>query len=40
MHQVDAAHDTADKNRKKKQKKLQTFDLGYFVSKSFFDDDG
>ena len=37
--QVDTSIDTADKNREK-MKKLQTFDLSYFVGKSYFDDYG
>lgn len=37
--QVDAALDTAGKNREK-IKQLQTFDLSYFVGKCYFDNDG
>ena len=35
--QIDTTLDTADKNRK--NKKLQTLGLSYFVGKSYFDDD-
>ena len=36
---VKIALDLEDKNREK-TKKLQTFDLRYFMTKSYFNDDG